>query len=298
MKNKTASPLKTLLVVAALQQFMMGGTFPFARYVLQRLDPFTVAFIRFGISALILCCLALRISRKAGTVPVAQADKLKIWGLGFLIIICNQFLYLYGQKYTTASHGGLIFATTPALVYLFAIKYLKEKISGLRGLGVFLTISGAALIFFERGIAFNPDYVKGDIIILFAVIAWALYTVWGKPLAEKYGALRMTAYALGAGTIIYFPYGLFRTLTADWSQMDGLGWLAIGYISIGTSVIGYTVWYWLLKQMKASRVAVLNNLQPLAAAFLGWYFLGETLTGVFILAFALIVAGILITQKA
>jgi len=298
LKQEKIYPLAVLLAVAVLQQFLMGGTFPFARYVLQRLDPFTVAFIRFCLSATILCCLAMKISRQPGTVPVNRSDRKIIWGLGVLIIICNQVLYLYGQKYTTASHGGLIFATTPVIVYLLAIKYLKEKMKGVRTVGIILTITGASLIFFERGIDFNPEYVKGDLIILLAVIAWGYYTVLGKPLVEKYGALRMTAYALGAGTIIYFPYGLYRTLTADWSQMDGLGWLAIIYISVGTSVIGYTTWYWLLKQMAASRLAVLNNLQPLTAALLGWYYLGETLSGIFIIAFALVVTGIVVTQKA
>jgi len=276
----------------------MGSSFVFARYVLGLLDPFAIAFLRFSISSVILCSLALWISSRPGTVRIASCDRIKIAFLGVLIIIFNQVIYLCGQKYTTASHGGLLFTMTPVFVYILAMKRLGEAWSYRKGLGILLAVIGSVLIVLERGLDFSDNMLRGDVIILLAVIAWAYYTVYGKPLAEKYGAFRVTAYALGSGSAIYFPFGLYRLIVADMSRMDGYGWLSILYLAIGTSVIGYSTWYWLLKRMEAGRLSVLTNLQPIVAGILGFCFLSEAITLTFVICGLIIIFGVTITQKA
>lgn len=298
MNTGRTVPRGLLLTIAVLQPIFAGATFVFARYVLQRLDPFTVAFLRFCLSTIILGSIVCFMNRRPNIIPIEKRDWFSIISLGCIIIILNQVTYLYGQRFTTAVHGGLLFTLTPVVVYMMAIKILGEKWSKIRGLGISLAVFGAALIFFEKGLKLEKEMLKGDLIILFAVVVWAYYTVRGKPLVEKYGAFRVTAYALGAGSIVYFPFGLYRTLNADWSQMDTFGWISIGYIAIGTSVVAYSMWYWLLKYLDASQLAVLNNLQPIVAGLLGFILLGELATLPFVLAGAIILAGVTITQKA
>ena len=55
-------------------------------------------------------------------------------------------------------------------------------------------------------------------IILVSVLAWGYYTVLGKKLVQKYGALRMTAYALAIGSAMYLPFGGWFALQYDYSQ--------------------------------------------------------------------------------
>ena len=276
----------------------MGGTFPVARYVLVQTDAFVVAFFRYCISGSILCLIAWVVSTRPGVIKISKADKKTIIGLGFIIVILNQTLFLVGQKLTTASHGGLLFAITPIFVYFMAIRHLGETWMVKKGIGILLAVVGSAIIIFEDGFQFNLTILSGDLIILLAVIAWAYYTVYGKPLVEKYGAFRMTAYTVGAGAVMYFPFGLYRYLQCDLSNIDTNGWLAILYISILTSVIGYSIWYWLLKFMEASRLSVLVNIQPIVAGILGVYMLGETITPLFVAGGLVIMAGVYVTQKA
>ncbi|MCP4567537.1 MAG: EamA family transporter [FCB group bacterium] len=291
-------PLWLIFIVAGVHQVIMGGTFPFARYVLQLMDPFAVAFIRYVLSSVVLVAIAWRMGKKQDSPSITGRDKKIIAILGLTIVVLNQTLYLYGQKFTTAAHGGLLFAATPVFVYLLAMKHLGEKWSIRKGIGILMAVAGTVIIFFEQGLKFNYDILLGDIIILLAVIAWAYYTVYGKPLVMKYGALRVTAWSLGFGTLVYFPFGLYRLIIADLSRMDSYGWLAILYIALITSVIGYSLWYWLIKQMEASRVAVLTNIQPLVAGFLGYYLLGEAITWPFVVAGLIILTGVVITQRA
>lgn len=285
-----------LLAIALVHQTIMGGTFIAARYVLLQTDPMAIAFFRFCISATILCCIALRISKNGKSKPITSPDKKKIIILGFVIVMLNQTLYLIGQKFTTAAHGGILFATTPVFVYLMAIRHLGEKWSAKKGFGIILTVAGAALIFGENIVEFSDDFLFGNIIIMIAVVAWGYYTVFGKPLVEKYGAWRITAYTIGAGAIMYLPIGIWRVIIADLSNIDFYGWMGLLYISIMTSVIGYSIWYWFLKHMEASRAAVLVNIQPIIAALLGFYILGESISAYFIFGGIIIIAGVTITQ--
>ncbi len=281
-----------------MQQTLSGVTFPFARYVTTLIDPFVVALLRFVISSSVLLIIAHFIARHPRSRPIERADRRRIVTLGVMIVILNQTLYLLGQSYTSSGHGGILFSLTPVFVYLIALKYLKEPPSRAKALGIALTIIGAIIIFFERGFVFDRSYMLGDAIILVAVVAWAYYTVWGKPLVEKYDAIRVTAYALASGTVVYLPFGIYRFLQADLSALDTYGWIAILYLALGTSVVVYCGWYWLLRYMEASRVAVLTNLQPIVAGLLGLHFLNEAITIPFIIAAAIILVGVTITQRA
>lgn len=297
LNNPRPAPYSILLLVAFFQQILMGGTYPFAWYVLQQADPFAIAFIRFLIAAIIFIPIGRHYSRKPGAVPISRPDKKLIVILGVVIIIGNQTLFLYGQKFTSAAHGSLIFAITPIFVYLLAIRHLGEKWSYRKGAGILLAVIGSVIIIFERGFKLDFAFLHGDIVIVAAVIAWAIYTVYGKPLVHKYGAFRVTAYALSAGTLFYLPIGLYFTLTTDFSRVDAYGWLAILYLALITSVFGYSVWYWLLKQMEASRLTVLVNIQPIVAGILAVYLLNEQMMAFFVIGGLIILTGVTITQQ-
>lgn len=287
-----------MLAAAFAHQIFGGGTFVFARYVLLQTDPFVVAFLRYIIAAGILCLIARRMGKRPDAVPISSHDKWKIIKLGLVIIIFNQTFYLFGQKYTSAGHGSLQFATTPIFVYLMAMKRLGETWSKTKGLGILLAVLGSVVVIFEKGSKFDFDFLKGDIIIMVAVVAWAYYTVWGKPLVQKYGAFRVTAYSLASGTVVFFPFGLYRFIIADLTRVDIYGWLSILYIAIMTSVVSYSIWYWMLKYMEASRLAVITNFQPVVAGILGFYILGESLSFLFVIGGLIILIGVTVTQKA
>jgi drug/metabolite transporter (DMT)-like permease len=298
MVRSRTVPLAVLVLIAAIHQALMGGTFVFARIALQQADPFTVAFIRFSVAGSILFAASRWRTRGSRAAPIPTADWKRIWVLGIGIIFGNQLLYLYGQAYTTAAHGALLFTLTPVFAYLMAIWRGGEKWSALKGIGIFLAVGGSACILLERGLQLDWTSLKGDVIIFLAVVAWAAYLVCGKPLVRKYGAFRASAYTLAAGAAVYAPFGLVCFLTADLSRLDTAGWWSIGYVTMVTSVIGYSIWYWLLKFMEASRVSVLSNAQPIVAGILGYIMLGETLSAPFLIGAVVIMAGVILTQTA
>lgn len=285
--------LLALLPLILTQQTLGALCFPIGVYSLKIIEPFTFAFYRFILSSVVLLLL-VRFTNHA--IPVERKDYIRIFWLGILIIPLNQTLYLWGQSLTAAGHGSVLFATTPIWVFVFALFILKEKLVWRRVLGIAVALTGVATIITSGAIQVGREYLAGDMIIFFSVLAWALYTILGKPLAEKYGALRMTAYALASGTAVYFPFGLFRAIQYDYSQSTFGAWMSVVYFAIGTSVIAYVIWYYVLKHMPASRMAVFSNIQPVIATTVAYFTLGEQLGLSFFVGAAVVLTGVLITE--
>jgi len=268
-----------LLFVLLLQQLLGALTFPIAKFGLQQVEPFTFAFYRFTISGIILIFIArLRNSRP----PVEKKDFLKIVGLGCLIVVLNQTTYLYGQKLTGAGHASLLFATVPIWIFIGGMIFLKEKFVKRRALGVGIGLLGVVVVLAAGAIEISREYLLGDVIIIVAVLVWVMYTIFGKPLVMKYGALRTTAYALASGSAVYFPFGLYRAIIFDYSGVTAGAWFSIIYVALGVSIGSYVLWYWLIKNMDVTRVAVFHNLGPIIATSVAVLFLGEPLTWSFI----------------
>ena len=276
-----------------LVQLVAGVCFPIAKYGLGIIEPFTFAFYRFILSS----CVLLAIARLASRGPrVERGDWKKIILLGFLIIPFNQTLFLVGQSMTGAGHGAFIFSTTPVWIFVLALIHLKEALLWRRVVGVVLATGGVMAIMISGKAEFGTDYLLGDIIILFSVLAWAYYAVLGKRLVQKYGALRVTAYAAAAGSAMYLPFGLFCAIRFDYSQSTLAGWGTVVYMAIGMSVVVYVLWYWLLKQLDASRIAVYHNIQPVIAVAVAHVFLGEPVGTVFVIGGLVVLAGMFITE--
>ncbi len=273
-------------------QLIAGGTFPVAKIALDSFDPFTLAFTRFLLASTVM----LAVARISGQLRhIERGDWSKLFLIGFLAVPANQLLFLYGLKYTTAGRSALYYGATPVFVFLLALWYLKEKATWRKVAGIAISFAGVAIIL--RAGRFDADILFGDVLVILAVIAWAAYTILGKPLIQKYGALTMTAWALAIGTAQYLPFGAYFAAKFDYATVSSTGWAALLYIAILTSVIAYTIWYWALGKMEASKLAIFQNLQPVIAAILAVLLVGETLGLDFYLGGAMVILGVFLTQR-
>ncbi|HWR83106.1 MAG TPA: DMT family transporter [Candidatus Deferrimicrobium sp.] len=285
--------LVVLLPVLLLQQLLASFTFPIAKYGLAVVEPFTFAFYRYLISSVIFIAV---VWWQKNEHPIERPDRIKLFGMGVLIIIFNQTLYLYGQSLTSAGHAALLFATVPLWIFLMAIVHLRERPTWQRAAGLIMALIGVIIVILTGAIEIGSEYLFGDLVILAAAITWAGYTVLGKPLVGKYGAFRVTAWALVSGSVAYFPFGLYRAMNCDYSAVTTQAWLSVIYVAVGTSVAAYALWYWLLKQMEASRLAVFQNLQPIIASAVAFVMLQEPLGWSFVIGGAIVLGGVVITE--
>ncbi|MEE8403922.1 MAG: DMT family transporter [candidate division Zixibacteria bacterium] len=294
-ENRPVNETSTGFVVGVLvfQQTMAALAFPISKYGLKIIEPFAFGFYRFIISSLVLLAINKFISH---SVRIEKKDYWKIWGLGVLIIPLNQLAFLYGQSLTSSGHGAILFATTPIWIFLIAQFILKEKLIVRRAVGIVIAVIGVIVLMTGGAVELGTEFLYGDLLILLAVLTWAFYTIFGKGLVRKYGALRITAYALSSGTILYLPFGAYFASQLDYAAVSLGGWLAVLYMAIGTSVIAYGLWYWALKYMDASRMAVFHNIQPVVATVVAFFWLGEPLGIEFIIGGVIVLGGVILAE--
>jgi len=289
-RGQSLAILATAMIVL---QLVASICYPIAKYGLGVIEPFTFAFFRYLISSTVLLTIVSFTKRQP---KIERRDWGRIVLLGVLIIPFNQTLFLVGQNLTGAGHGAFIFSTTPVWIFILAVVHLKERATWRRTTGIVMATAGVMTIMLSGAIAIGTEYLLGDLIILISVLAWAYYTILGKKLVQKYGALRMTAYALAIGSAMYLPLGGWFALKYDYSQATLAAWGSVVYMAIGLSVIVYVLWYWLLKYLEASQIAVYHNVQPVIASALAYFFLGEAVGPAFIVGGVVILAGVIITE--
>jgi drug/metabolite transporter (DMT)-like permease len=284
---------KYVFAAVAGQQVLGALTFPISKLGLDWIEPYTFAFFRFTISAIVLLIIA---RSRTYDIPIERADRWKIVGIGVLIIMLNQVTFLVGQSLTAAGHAALLFATTPLWIYVLARIHLKESVSLRRATGIVIAMSGVVVVMSYGGVKFGANYLIGDIIVFVSVLAWAYWTILGKPLVRKYGAIRVTAYALASGSLCYLPFGIYRASIFDYSSVPLHMWWTVAYIALGTSVGSYLLWYTALKYWDASRIAVWHNVQPIIAATVAHVFLNEPLGAAFLVGGVVVLGGVLLAE--
>ncbi|HLF20048.1 MAG TPA: EamA family transporter [Bacteroidota bacterium] len=276
-----------------IQILISGGTHIVAKTVVANVDPGVILFLRTIIS---LASMMAILFLKRGRLRIDRADWPLFLLVGFLGVPINQYLYLYGMKFTTAANGALLYAATPTFVLLLSHFFLKEKITGKKTFGIALAFVGISIVIFEKGVSFSSEYTIGNLMILTAVIAWAFFTILGKKLIIKYGALRTTTGMMVCGTAIFFPFGVYFSAGFPISQLNSGDWMGILYLSLGTSVLGYLMWYYALSRIDTAKVAVFSNGQPIVATILSMIFLDYAITGDFVIGGLMTIAGVILTQ--
>jgi len=283
-----------IFIVLVAEQIVASGTFLAAKWALRDFPPLTLGFARFVIAATGLYLVHRVWPRRK---PIERSDRKTFALLGFLAVMVNQAAFLYGLRMTTPTHAAIIYGATPVFVYLLAVPLLRERASWIKFSGVVVTFAGVIVLVMGEGLSWEGKAWLGDLLILAATGAWALYTVLGKSMVAKYGAVHTTAISLITGTVFFIPIGVATWGNFDPSVVRMGSWLSLLYIAIGTSVICYTIWFWALGKLEATKVAVFNNFQPVITALLSLWLMHEVIGVRLIAGGVLVIFGVVLTER-
>ncbi len=278
----------------AVHTLIASGTYLVAKGAMSEIAPLVFAFYRFCLASLVF--LVINILRR-DYFHFSRSEWLLLAFLGVLAIPMNQCLFLYGLSHTQPTHPALLFGTTPIWVYILSAWRGEETVSRRKTMGIAIALIGVLAFFIEKGITLKFDYLFGDSIIMIAVWSWAAYTVVGRPLVKKRGAMAVTSTALIIGTLIYFPPGIYFASKFDYTGVGWQGWGGVVYTAILMSVVAYTLWYWSIKHIEASKAAVFIYLHPIITSILAYFLMGERLSGGSIVSGVIILIGVYIAQK-
>jgi drug/metabolite transporter (DMT)-like permease len=284
-------------VMAALltQTLISAGTFLAAKRAMEELPPFTLVLWRFLVASPTYALLLL--AMRGGVLPPKGARG-KVLLLGLLAGPVNQGLFFHGLSLSSAAHGALLYATTPLVVYVLSVARGRERASTRALLGIVTAFAGVVVLLLGGGLAQARGSLVGDLFILAAVTAWALYTTEAKAFSVAHGAVRTTGWSMVAAGLLLVPAMPLALRPSQALAASAVTWGCIVFLGLLTSFVAYLLWNYALSRAEASRVAVFSNLQPPFTALAAWAVLGEPLRWEMAVGGALVLAGVRMTQRA
>jgi drug/metabolite transporter (DMT)-like permease len=292
MNNKTYISL-----LLAFVSLVWAGSFVAVRMTVKEISPVDLGFLRFLVATPFMV-LILLLSKKETRLPAKELLSLSVLGLtGVTLLYIFQFI---GIEYTTASTSAVLINTNVIFIVLLSATFLKEKFPLRKSAGIALSFAGVLVVIFAQmtneSIAFNNVFLIGCIFIILSAFCWAIYSIVGKRLLDKYDPFTVTTYAFVLGTIFFLPVVL-PDITDVIQGVSFNGWMAILYLALICSVFGYVAWYYALSRIEAGRAAVFLNLIPLFTIVIS-FFTGEIPTFIFLIGAILIIYGVYLTQKS
>jgi drug/metabolite transporter (DMT)-like permease len=283
----------SIYIIIFIQQIIGSGTHIVTKVMVGDVDPITLTTMRSLIAAIGFLLFAyirkinFRFDRK---------DYLLLVVLSIIAIYFNQFVFMFSLKFTTPANASLLYATTPTMVLILSSIFYHEKLTLKKSLGIGVALIGILLVVFDRGIDLNSKYTIGNLMLISAVISWAIYSVFGKRLILKYGALKTSAATLIIGAVLYLPLGCFSIFDFDYSKLTTMDFGGILYLGLGTSIFGYSLWYYAIGKIDTSKVAIFSNLQPVLTTVFSVILLGQTITPIFVVGGLIAIIGVILTQ--
>ena len=266
-----------------------------ARFAVQQITPFNLAFFRFLVATSLLLTIFF-INKKS--FKIDKADMWLFLFLGALVIPINQTCFLFGVKYANASHSGVFYAAIPLFVYVTSIFLKSDTFSGKKLFAISMTIVGILIIFWENiFVTGKQNFIVGDILLFFAVYSWALYLVLSKKMVEKYGTLKTSTISFIIGLILFTPIFLMDAQNFNLDTITPGGYVAFFHLSVIVAFGGYFVYTYSTKIINTSTLTTLTNTSPIITIVFAYLILGEEMSAYFMVGALITIVGVFIAQR-
>lgn len=259
------------------------------RWLRDDIGPLTLAASRFLIASL---CFAALLWRRPPEDRRLGRDRWLLLGMALSgVALFAPTLYL-GLRFTTAVNATLINGLGPLITGLLATLLIREPMSRRQVVGAILGLVGVMGLISGGSLAFWGAVRGnvGDLIVLGAVGLWGLYSVLGRQAMRGRSALSATALStfLGLPVLLLAAVWEVQVLPVH-ASLELI--LAVLYIGIAPTVIGFLSWNAGVRRLGSSGAMVFYNTLPLYGALLGHLFLGESVGVAHLVGGALIVGG-------
>ena len=282
--------------LAILCWLLSAGVYIAAKAVTTEMPPWALCFWRVFIAALIL----LPITRQhwpAMSIMVRRRwlSLLIIGGLGLSI---TQGLIYVGLNYTTAINAGLIIALMPVITMILARFLLSEPVGIWQFIGSIIAFVGMAVIVTRGDLLalLRLDLNVGELFVVCAAIAFALYTVLLRRAKYELPGLPLLVVLLGAGVLAAIPFYAWELLHDDRTALNAKGILALIYTAGPGGALMYYLFNLSVQALGASRAGVFLYLQTVFVAVLAYFLLGERLLSYHLEGAFFILVGVLLVM--
>jgi drug/metabolite transporter (DMT)-like permease len=289
---KGASSL--LLVSFAAVYVLWGATFFAIRIGIESFPPLVLAGLRHLSVGLVFYPIFRHLS---GEKPTLRQWRTTIV-TGVLLLLCGNGTVSWAEKIIPSGIAALLVATVS--LWMVLVDWFRPR--GTRPaprvlLGLLLGFAGMALLVGPKHLGGSERISPyGALALILASLAWAVGSIYSKHHSIPNSAMLGVAMQMMAGgtalLIVAGISGEFRELHL--AEVTLRSWLALMYLAVFGSALGFSAYIYILKHGTAAHVATYAFVNPVVALFLGWMLGGEALSLRTILASAVILTAVIL----
>lgn len=245
-----------------LTTFIWGATFPVTKAVLEQIPPLSFLFLRFLLGAILVGALFVlwrrRLHREWAVLRAAAIATCWLF-LGYV-------LQTVGLQYTTASNSAFITALYVVIVPLVLCRFDRRVwvATGIATVGLWLLVKPSA------------SGNLGDLLTLGCALAFAAHIACLERFTREVDAPSLFVWQMMAMVVLLLPILLIERAPAAAFAPTSMLLIGLG-ITGGLATGAFAVQIWAQRILPAQQVALIFASEPVYAAWLSWYFLGETL---------------------
>jgi drug/metabolite transporter (DMT)-like permease len=275
----------TKIFAYAALYLIWGSTYLAMHIALATLPAYELAAVRFTLAGVVL----LAIAKSRGEAWPNGRE----WGrsavVALFLLVGGNTAVLWALKLVPSGIAALLVSTTP-----FFLALLSRTITRRNALGIALGFAGIAIL---TGIGSSSTSVNpiGAVVLIAGSLSWSIGSLVQR--GAKTSALMGTGAQMLIGGVALALLAIGTGNVADPSTGSASSWLAVAYLTVFGSLVGFTAYGWLLAHDPPARVATYAYVNPIVAVALGALLAGEPIGPRVIVAGAVIVAGVVVILR-
>jgi drug/metabolite transporter (DMT)-like permease len=277
MEATTDRPKWKTLLAFAIIYFVWGSTFLAIRVGVREVPPFLFAAMRFFIAGLAVYGWMMAHGERSPTARQWTSASL----LALLIFVCDYGLLFWAEQRVPSGIAAVMMATIPVFMALSEIIFLRtQRVTVRLALALLIGIGGVAVLMSRSlNLGGAPIDRAGALALIIASISWSVSSALTRKLplpASK--AMSSGAQMLVGGILLAFAaaaLGEFHNFHL--STVSRGAWLALAYLIVAGSIVGFTAYVWLIHHESPTKVGTYAYVNPVVAVLVGYFLGGEAL---------------------
>ena len=271
-----------------------GTTYLAIRIGVTDLPPMLFAGLRWIIAGILMTVL---LNLRRYRLPQLK-DLTQIAIVGILLLGFGNGLVVVAEQWLPSGLTALILSTLP--FWVVGLEHFlpnRPKINWLIIAGLFLGIAGVVLIFAkDLNIALDINILLGGLCLLGAIIAWSAGSIYWKYKKSDVRPIMSASVQMLIAGILQTALGFILGEQNNFHLTQN-GALALGYLVLFGSILGYASYIYSITNLPLSLVSTYAYINPIIAILLGWYILDEPLTISVFIASGLILIGVALVKR-
>lgn len=275
METAARPPSWKILLAFSIIYFVWGSTFLAIRVGVREVPPFLLAALRFLVAGVVLYGWM----RLKGTPAPSRREWAAACLLGSLIFLVDYGCVFWAEQRVPSGITAVVLASIPVFITLLEIIFLRtQRLTFRLGLALLVGICGVAVLMsHSMSLGEIPINRAGAAALLLAAFCWAVATILtrrlllpaSKPMSAAaqmlLGGVQLLVLAALSG-----EFAGFRAQAVSWTA-----WLALIYLIIAGSIVGFTAYIWLLHYESPTKVGTYAYVNPVVAVVVGHFVGGE-----------------------